>query len=53
MDVLAHETNAPMRTAKACGPDPPKLQGYRIWLIACKRKASSHPARFILRRIEA
>src|SRR5690242_10625637 len=25
MDALARETNAPMRTAKACGPDPPML----------------------------
>ena len=40
-------------TAKSCGPDPPTLQGYRIWLIACKRNASSQPARLILRRIEA
>jgi hypothetical protein len=32
---------------------PRGMQGYRIWLIACKRKASSQPARLILRRIEA
>jgi hypothetical protein len=33
--------------------DPSVGQGYRIWVIACKRKASSQPARLILRRIEA
>jgi hypothetical protein len=32
---------------------PLRPQGYRIWLIACKRKALSQPARLILRRIEA
>ena len=53
MDATARQTNAPERTAKSCGPDPPMPQGYRIWLIACKRNASSQPARLILRRIEA
>src|SRR5262249_12344178 len=33
--------------------DPSVGQGYRIWLIALKRKAVSQRARSILRRIEA
>jgi hypothetical protein len=53
LSALAAPTKASSRTAKSCGPDPPMLQGYRIWLIACKRNASSQPARLILRRIEA
>ena len=32
---------------------PQPEQGYRIWLIACKRNELSQPARLILRRIEA
>src|SRR5262249_42764156 len=32
---------------------PPQGQGYRIWLSTAMRKASSQPARLILRRMEA
>jgi hypothetical protein len=43
----------PSPRVKSPGVDPSVGQGYRIWPIACKRNASSQPARLILRRIEA
>jgi len=31
MDAAARETNAPERTAKSCGPDPPMLGSSLAW----------------------
>jgi len=33
LSALVAPTKAFSRTAKSCGPDPPTLQGNRIWIL--------------------
>jgi len=42
MDAVRAATKRGSRTAKSCGPDPPTLQGNRIWIwkaiaLICKK----------------